>query len=182
MIMQPRHQAEVFPLVDEDGNLTGTALRSECHNGVSMLLHPVVHLHLFNEKGQLYLQKRALTKDTQPGKWDTSVGGHFGQGEAAEDALRREASEEIGIGRFAPHFLGKYIWQSDVERELVFTFYTVADDEPAVDHVEVDEGRFWSHDEIEKNLSTGIFTPNFEYEFRNYLKQCFLSPPEYKAG
>ncbi len=58
-------QEEIFPLVDEDGNITGQAPRSVCHNG-SKLLHPVIHLHIFNSKGQLFLQKRSPLKDVQP--------------------------------------------------------------------------------------------------------------------
>lgn len=86
---------ELFPIVDEDGNTIGEAFRSVCHDGISKLLHPVVHLHLFNDEGRLFLQKRSLSKDVQPGKWDTSVGGHVAPGEKIEDALRREASEEL---------------------------------------------------------------------------------------
>ena len=67
---------EMFPIVDEEGNITGAATRGECHNG-SKLLHPVVHLHVFNSRGELYLQKRPDWKDIQPGKWDTAVGGHI---------------------------------------------------------------------------------------------------------
>ena len=77
---------ELFPIVDEDGNITGAATRGECHGG-SKLLHPVVHLHVFNSKGELYLQKRPEWKDIQPGKWDTAVGGHVDLGECIEDAL-----------------------------------------------------------------------------------------------
>ena len=51
------NKEEMFPIVDEQGNITGAATRGECHNG-SKLLHPVVHLHVFNSKGELYLQKR----------------------------------------------------------------------------------------------------------------------------
>ena len=50
------NKEEMFPIVDEQGNITGAATRGECHNG-SKLLHPVVHLHVFNSKGELYLQK-----------------------------------------------------------------------------------------------------------------------------
>ena len=66
---------ELFPIVDEAGNVTGSATRRECHGG-SMLLHPVVHLHVNMPGAGLYLQKRSCDKDIQPGKWDTSVGGH----------------------------------------------------------------------------------------------------------
>ena len=61
---------EWFPLVDEKGETIGKATRKECHNG-SKMLHPVVHLHIFNKAGDLYLQKRSINKDIQPGKWDS---------------------------------------------------------------------------------------------------------------
>lgn len=88
--------AEMFPLVDEQGNVVGKATRAECHGG-SMLLHPVVHLHVFNRQGELFLQKRPEWKDIQPGRWDTAVGGHVDLNETILQALFREASEEIGI-------------------------------------------------------------------------------------
>ena len=55
--MNSDNNQEMFPLVDEQGNIIGAATRGECHNG-SKLLHPVIHLHVFNSKGELYLQKR----------------------------------------------------------------------------------------------------------------------------
>lgn len=61
-------------MVDEAGNVVGSATRAECHGGGG-LLHPVVHLHLFNSRGELYLQRRPVWKDIQPGRWDTAVGG-----------------------------------------------------------------------------------------------------------
>jgi isopentenyldiphosphate isomerase len=57
---------EWFPIVDEEGNEISRAPRSVCHDGKSMLLHPVVHLHLFNRQGELFLQKRAMSKDLLP--------------------------------------------------------------------------------------------------------------------
>lgn len=74
---------EIFPLVDETGNIIGQAPRSVCHDG-SKLLHPVIHLHIFNSEGDLYLQKRSATKDVQPDKWDSSVAGHIDLGEMPE--------------------------------------------------------------------------------------------------
>ena len=165
MVMKNSNHEEWFPIVDEDGNTIGRALRSVCHNGKSMLLHPVVHLHLFNTRGELFLQKRAKTKDIQPGKWDISVGGHFSQGETPNEALLREAGEELGIYNFVPEFLGKYVWESTRERELVNPFSTISDEIPVINNDEIEEGRFWSLKEIKENLGKDIFTPNFEHEF-----------------
>ena len=136
---------EMFPIVDEEGNITGAATRGECHNG-SKLLHPVVHLHVFNSKGELYLQKRPEWKDIQPGKWDTSVGGHVDQ------------------------LLTHYVFESDREKELVFSHKTVFDG-PISPSEELAGGRFWPLDEIRQNLGKNVFTPNFEREFTTVLNQ-----------
>ncbi len=160
---------EIFPLVDEQGNVIGKATRKECHGG-TFWLHPVIHLHIFNSKGELFLQKRAMTKDTQPGKWDTAVGGHVDYGEDIETALQREAFEELGVTGFTSSFVACYVWQSAVEKELVNAFRTVYDGEFKLDYIELDEGRFWGIDEIKTSLGKGIFTPNFEHDFMLVMK------------
>ena len=160
---------EIFPLVDEQGNVIGKATRKECHGG-TFWLHPVVHLHIFNSKGELFLQKRAMTKDTQPGKWDTAVGGHVDYGEEVEYALKREAFEELGITGFTSTFFARYVWQSAVEKELVNAYRTLYDGAFELDYNELDEGRFWAIDEIRASLGKGIFTPNFEHDFMLVMK------------
>jgi len=147
---------EWLPLVDEEGNVTGQAPRSVVHNGKSMLLHPVVHLHVINN-GRIYLQKRQLDKKVQPGKWDTAVGGHVDPGENVEQSLSRETYEEIGIQSFKASLLRKYVWESSVERELVFSFITNYNGNFRIDEKEVADARFWTVDEIEANAGNDIF-------------------------
>lgn len=160
--MNQDNYKELFPVVDEEGNIIGSATRGECHNG-SKLLHPVIHLHIFNSEGQLYLQRRPAWKDIQPGKWDTAVGGHVALGENVEQALKREVFEELGITNFIPEPVTRYVFESDRERELVFTFMTVYDGTISPSE-ELDGGRFWSVDEIRASIGKGILTPNFENE------------------
>ncbi len=161
---------EMLPVVNEKGEFIKLASRNVCHDGESMLLHPVIHLHIINSDGKIFLQLRSMDKDIQPGRWDTSVGGHLDPGEAPEEALLREAWEEARLENFHYEFIKKYIWQSERERELVFSYFTRDDHSPLTDPSEVDEGRFWSRKEIEENLRTGLFTPNFEYEYQHVLK------------
>lgn len=161
--MKKDNSAEIFPIVDADGTVVGSATRGECHNG-SKLLHPVVHLHLFDEQGRLYLQQRPLWKDIQPGKWDTAVGGHIDFGEEVDVALRREAREELGVVGFEPRFLLKYLFESECEKELVYVFSTIYMGEVRPSD-ELDGGRFWSLSEIEAAMGQGVLTPNFEQEF-----------------
>lgn len=158
-------EEEWFPLVNEEGETIGKATRRECHSG-SKQLHPVIHLHIFNDAGELYLQKRSMNKDIQPGKWDTAVGGHIDYGETVEEALRREVREELGITEFTPQFMTRYIFESAIEKELVNTFRTVYNGEIQPDTEELDGGRFWSIEDIKTNLGKNVFTPNFEQEFR----------------
>ena len=160
---------EWFPLVDEAGNIIGRATRRECHNG-SKRLHPVVHLHIYNKEGDLLLQKRSQTKDIQPGKWDTAVGGHVDYGESIEEALRREAREELGIKSFEAEVMARYVFESDIEKELVHTYRTIYEGPFTLNKEELDDARFWRIDEIESQLGKGLFTPNFEREY-NRLKQ-----------
>jgi isopentenyldiphosphate isomerase len=166
--MKQDNGQEIFPIVDEDGRVTGSATRQKCHDG-SKLLHPVVHLHVFNSKDELYLQKRPEWKDIQPGKWDTAVGGHIDYGETPDEALCREVREELGITDFQPERMGMYVFESQRERELVYVHRTVYDGEVRPSQDELDGGRFWSVDEIRDAMGKGILTPNFENEFKRFF-------------
>ena len=165
--MMKDNMEEMFPVVDEEGTVIGRATRGECHNG-SRLLHPVVHLHVFNARGDVFLQKRPEWKDIQPGKWDTAVGGHLDYGETPEEALPREVSEELGITTFTPTFIGKYVFESQRERELVYVYCTTYNGEIKPSKDELDGGRFWTMQEIHEAMGKGILTPNFEQEFQRF--------------
>ncbi|MBD3184090.1 NUDIX domain-containing protein [Candidatus Poribacteria bacterium] len=158
---------EYFDIVDENDNVIGKASRSQCH-GDNSLAHRVVHVLVFNSKGQLFLQKRSKNKFIQPGKWDTSVGGHLDSGETYDQAVKREMKEELGIIAPVKHVYN-YWMCNDIETEYVQTYICIYDGNIEFDPDEIDEGRFWTKSEIESNLGKDIFTPNFEEEYQRYL-------------
>ena len=159
------NEQEWFPWVDEEDHVLGKLTRGEAHHG-SMKLHPVVHLHVLNSRGELFLQQRPHWKDIQPDRWDTACGGHVDYGETIDEALHREMREELGITDFTPEFLLRYVFESKRERELVHVHRAVYDGEVNWSREELADGRFWTFDEIDANLGRGLFTPNFEQEYQ----------------
>ena len=168
--MKKDNSTELLPIVDEGGNVQGCATRGECHDG-SKRLHPVVHLHLLNDGGQLYLQQRPQWKDIQPGKWDTAVGGHVAAGESVEAAARRELSEELGITG-EPEFFFNSIIKNSVESELVTVFKLVSDGPFDFSKEEIDEVRFFDLADFAEpaNRLRDDFTPNLQKELADILE------------
>ena len=182
---------EIFDLVDDEDRVIGRAGRDEVH-GNPALLHRVVHILVFDGRGRIYLQKRSEDKDVQPGRWDTSVGGHVDAGEERESAVLRELAEELGIpgrgipgrdipsrditgsGASPPHlvYLHKYRHGNEYESELVTTWITRWDGPFHLQESEISEGRFWDPEEIdhlvERVGTPGPFTPNFLDELRRW--------------
>lgn len=171
--MSKMKNEEWFPLVDEEGKVIGKAPRSYCHSG-SMVLHPVVHVHIYNIDGELFLQKRAMNKETQPGKWDTAVGGHIAFGETLEVGLQREVEEEVGLSGLKYEFVTKYVWESEIEKELTHVFFAKANGNISIQPEEIDEGKYWTWKEIQNTIGKGVFTPNLEHELVKF-KKLFLS-------
>ena len=154
---------EILPIVEPYGLVIGRAPRSYCHGG-SHILHPVVHLHVVDRDGRLFVQQRSKSKELYPGRWDTGVGGHISYGETIEEALFREAEEEIGLTGFNPVFLESYVWESLTETELVCVFATVGNFDLHPQNGEVSGGKYLPIDEIKEFFGKSIFTPNFEQE------------------
>lgn len=171
---------EWFDIVTPEGKVVGKAPRSVVH-GNPDLLHPVVHVHIVNAAGQLFLQKRSPEKDLYPDRWDTAVGGHVSSGESIEQALGREAQEELGIanGQYRPLF--RYVMRNQYESELIHAFLLQAEGPFELHPQEISGGRFWSLPEIEANLGKNIFTPNFEQEFLLLKQHVFQPAPPVKT-
>lgn len=157
---------EMLPIVEPSGVVTGQMARSYAHKG-TFLLHPVVHLHIIDRQGRVYLQKRAASKDLYPGRWDTAVGGHIVYGESISEALAREAQEELNFFDFNPIFIDSYEYQSPTEKELICVFACIGQFDINPRNFEVDAGRYFPEEEIRKS-DQSLFTPNFLSEYERY--------------
>jgi len=157
---------ELLDLVDDRNQVVGTISRRKVHGDPS-LQHRAVHVFVRNSAGELFLQKRSANKRIQPGKWDTSVGGHVEAGQSYEDAAVKEAAEELGIApedSIRIRFSHEYVWKSDVETEHIRTYLLDFKGPFRLQPEEVDTGRFWSIEELKAAVGTGILTPNLEEE------------------
>ncbi len=161
---------ELLQLVDRRGRPTGSAPRRVCHGDPS-LIQAVVHLYLFDDRGRLYLQKRSALKDTYPGCWDSSVGGHLAPGESPEQALAREAREELSLEVSSTQPLGRYLMEDSYECEYVFAFRARIDSRPRPNPEEIEKGGFFSLEEIRAWIrrEPQAFTPSFRQAFRMLL-------------
>ena len=156
---------ELLDLVDADNTVIGTVARSRVH-GEPALRHRAVHVLVYDDRDRLLLQKRSSAKQIQPGKWDTSVGGHLAAGESYLAAAVREAAEELGLAidaaALAP--VHEFVWRSAVETEHVAS-YRIENGGPFRPHPEeVDEVRFWSPEELRGAAGSGALTPMLEHE------------------
>ncbi len=156
---------ELFDIVDEQDRVIGRAPRSACH-GDPGLIHRVAHVLVFNPAGELLLQKRSRHKDVQPGRWDTSVGGHLDAGEEYLQAALREMAEELGIVDQSLEFLYSYPHRNAFESENVATYWTCYDGGIVFNPEEIEAVCFYSAAEIDRIVGSGVLTPNFEQEWQ----------------
>lgn len=148
---------EILDIVDgETDEVTGQAPRSLCH-GHPELVHRVVHVLVFHPDGRLLLQKRAATRQVQPGKWDMSVGGHLSAGESYEQAVLREMREELGIAVSLSGLkhLFDFKLRSSFESENVRVFSFVSPGPFAFQKEEIDEVAFFDADTLRRRLASG---------------------------
>jgi isopentenyl-diphosphate delta-isomerase type 1 len=161
--------SELFDVVDSEDRVIGQSTRGEVH--AKGLLHRSVHILVFNSRGELFLQKRAMTKDENPGYWDSSAAGHVNAGEEYRTGAHRELMEELGISVELQFFM-KFSASPETFWEHVETYLCVTDQEITINPLEITEGRFWPMPDLKESVHShpGQFTSSFHLLFDNYLK------------
>ena len=132
---------EIFDVVNEHDEVIGRAPRREVHR--SELRHRAIHVFIFNASGDIFLQKRSMSKDSSPGLWDSSASGHVDSGEDYDACAVRELREEIGlvVGTY-PARVFKVGPCAETGQEFVWLYQDVSEG-PFVLHPEEIEGGGW---------------------------------------
>lgn len=132
---------ELFDVVDADDKVLRVETRSVVHR--EKLMHRAVHVFVFNSKGELYLQRRSMTKDSAPGKWVSSCSGHVDSGEDYDTAAARELGEEIGL--YDPVGLERVFKEAPCKptgHEFVWVYRCQSEGPFQLDPTEVSEGQW----------------------------------------
>ena len=144
---------EVINLANEDDYPVDVAVRGE---SIPKGRYPMIAgVFLFNSKGNIILQRIALTKKTDAGKWSYSAAGHVDSGESYEQAALRELEEEMGIRGSNPVFVGKsYTLRDGKPRAFHHVFKVVSDDKITFDPSEVTEVQEFTISELRQKIAS----------------------------
>jgi 16S rRNA (adenine1518-N6/adenine1519-N6)-dimethyltransferase len=132
---------ERFPVVDKNDRILRYARRSDVHG--NNLRHRGVHILIFDQAGDVYLQQRSRWKDRHPLEWDSSAAGHVAAGESYEETARRELEEELGINVPLEKLL-KLPASAGTEQEFVWLYRGEIRGNPIVNRSEIETGAFFS--------------------------------------
>lgn len=140
---------EIFDVVNERDEVVDHKPRSWVHR--LGLLHRAVHVLVFNSRGQIFLQKRSMKKDRQPGLWDSSASGHVDSGEDYDAAAIREVREEIGLELSQPPArLFKIDASPETDQEFVWVYRCESEGPFELDTDEIERGDWFAPAEVSR--------------------------------
>ncbi|MCX7095615.1 MAG: NUDIX domain-containing protein [Methylobacter sp.] len=140
---------DLLSVVDEDDCVIDICPRHIIH--ATGLRHRAVHILVFNDQGQLFLQKRSMNKDLNRGLWDTSAAGHVDAGEDYHVSALREVEEELGVGAvLEPLF--KLPATAAIGMEFIQVYRCVHNGPFILAADEIDEGGWFSVTEIAERV------------------------------
>lgn len=145
--MPTSSKEDIFDVVDSDDNVIRQERRSVVHK--ERLMHRAIHVFVFNAAGQIYLQRRSMTKDSAPGKWVSSCSGHVDAGEDYDSAAPRELGEEIGL--YDPQEMERVLKESPCPQtghEFVWLYRCKSEGPFTLDPEEVSDGKWIDIDEL----------------------------------
>jgi len=143
---------EIFDVVNRRDEVIGQASRADVH--ARGLMHRAAHVLLFNSRGEVFLQKRSLTKDKSPGLWDSSASGHVDSGEEYDACAVREVREELGLTPTQPpQRLFKLSAGDETDQEHVWVYEGKAEGPFALNADEIECGEWVAPQEVTRRLA-----------------------------
>jgi 16S rRNA (adenine1518-N6/adenine1519-N6)-dimethyltransferase len=151
---------EQFPVVDKNDRILRYASRPEVHG--NNLRHRAVHILIFNQAGEVYLQQRSRWKDRHPLKWDSSAAGHVADGERYDDTAQRELNEELGV-KVALQKIAKLPASQHTDQEFIWVYRGSISSDLVPNKSEIERGAFLSPSVIDGWTSSRPedFAPGF---------------------
>jgi isopentenyldiphosphate isomerase len=138
---------DIFDVVNERDEVIDHKPRSEVHR--LGLLHRAVHVLVFSSSGRIFLQKRSMKKDRQPGLWDSSASGHVDSGEDYDTTAVRELREEIGLQlKATPERLFKIDACAETDQEFVWVYRCKSDGPFDLNAEEIERGDWFVPAEV----------------------------------
>jgi len=159
---------EIVLIVDKDNKVTGSAPRHQMR--ASGLPHRATYILVFNSLGELFVQKRTMTKDIYPGYYDVAAGGVVLAGERYDESAKRELAEELGIKEtdLTSHFT--FFYQEDKNRVWGRVYSCIYDGELTLQAEEVESGYFMPPQEVLALSKKKRFTKDGIYVLERYLE------------
>ncbi|MFN2165586.1 MAG: isopentenyl-diphosphate Delta-isomerase, partial [Anaerolineae bacterium] len=162
---------EPLILVDNADREIGFLDKSSCHDGDGVL-HRAFSLFIFNQRGELLLQRRAAGKRLWPSYWSNSCCSHPRRGELMGEAVQRRMEQELGL-RAPLRFVYKFEYQArfgdqGTEHELCWVYVGQTTEQPVINTTEIDEWRWIAPEALDAELAAGedTFTPWFQMEWQ----------------
>jgi isopentenyldiphosphate isomerase len=147
--MNAQRQDEIFDIVNERDEVIGRHTRGEVHR--LKLRHRAVHVLVFNARGEVFLQKRSLKKDSHPGAWDSSASGHLDSGESYDACVVRELREEIGLNiETTPPRLFKVDACAETDQEFVWVYRHESEGPFTLHPDEIERGEWFAPEHVSR--------------------------------
>ena len=171
--LQAQRGDEIFDVVNERDEVVGRATRREVHG--KGLLHRAVHVLVFNRRGQVFLQKRSMAKDSAPGCWDSSCSGHLDAGEDYLTAAVRELVEEIGLKIEGGHLLTPVLRSAacaETSNEFVWVYRMDAEGPFVLNPAEIERGEWFVPADVNRSIAErpAEFARSFRYLWTGFVK------------
>ena len=173
---------EIFDVFDINGNFLGTRPKSFCHSENPGVYHKPVWIWIINKEGKILVQKRALAKKKNPGKWDMPSAGHVDAGETILQGCVRETFEELGLKTKESDyiFLREFVTQEGWELAQVYLLRTNAETEDmTLQTSEVERVEYLDYDKFVQLLYSDEFCPH-KKDYKDWV--CEILKKELENG